>query len=145
MKFSIKDFFSICDQIRSFLRTWSRLLNKSLMENFIFCAEHELVRWCSCKCLQHSTSSLTSFCIYCILGTRFNNLQVLNIHIPENIKNTETVQNSKTFSNHITQKNSFKCFYAAFWCLKNALKLLLTLGWMIETETWYLYSEDVCE
>ena len=33
MKFSIKDFFSKCDQIRSFLRIWSHLLNKSLMEN----------------------------------------------------------------------------------------------------------------
>ena len=38
MKFSSKDFFSKCDQIRSFLRIWSRLLKKSLMENFIFCA-----------------------------------------------------------------------------------------------------------
>ena len=38
MKFSIKDFFSKCDQIRSFLRICSHLLKKSLMENFIFCA-----------------------------------------------------------------------------------------------------------
>ena len=38
MKFSIKDFFSKCDQIRSFLQIWLRLLKKSLMENFIFCA-----------------------------------------------------------------------------------------------------------
>ena len=38
MKFSIKDFFGKCDQIRYFLRIWSDLLNKSLMENFIFCA-----------------------------------------------------------------------------------------------------------
>ena len=38
MKFSIKDFCSKCDQIRSFLRIWSHLLKKSLMENFIFCA-----------------------------------------------------------------------------------------------------------
>ena len=37
MKFSIKDFFSKCDQIGSFLRIWSDLLKKSLMENFIFC------------------------------------------------------------------------------------------------------------
>ena len=36
MKFSIKDFFSKRDQIRSFLRIWSHLLKKSLMENFIF-------------------------------------------------------------------------------------------------------------
>ena len=38
MKFSIKDFFSKCDQIRSIMRIWSHLLNKSLMENFTFCA-----------------------------------------------------------------------------------------------------------
>ena len=33
MKFSIKDFYSKCDQIRSFLRIWSHLLKKLLMEN----------------------------------------------------------------------------------------------------------------
>ena len=38
MKFSIKDFFSKCDQIRSFLQISSHLLKKSLMENFSFCA-----------------------------------------------------------------------------------------------------------
>ena len=38
IKFSIKDLFSKCDQIRSFLRIWSHLLKKSLIENFIFCA-----------------------------------------------------------------------------------------------------------
>ena len=38
MKFYFKDFFSKCDQIRSFLRIWSHLLKKSLMENVIFCA-----------------------------------------------------------------------------------------------------------
>ena len=38
MKFSVKDFFSKCDQIRSFLWIWSHLLKKSLMENFILCA-----------------------------------------------------------------------------------------------------------
>ena len=38
MKFSIKDFYSKCDQILSFLRIWSYLLKKSLMENFIFCS-----------------------------------------------------------------------------------------------------------
>ena len=37
MKFSIKDFFSKCGFSR-FLRIWSHLLKKSLMENFIFCA-----------------------------------------------------------------------------------------------------------
>ena len=37
MKFSIKDFFSKCDQIRSFLQIWSYLLKNSLMKKFIFC------------------------------------------------------------------------------------------------------------
>ena len=36
MKFSIKDFFSKCDQMRSFLRIWPYLLKKYLMEIFIF-------------------------------------------------------------------------------------------------------------
>ena len=38
MKFSIKESFSKLDQIRSFLRIWSHLLKKFLIENFIFCA-----------------------------------------------------------------------------------------------------------
>ena len=38
MKLSIKDFSSKCNQIHSFLRIWFHLLEKSLMENFIFCA-----------------------------------------------------------------------------------------------------------
>ena len=38
MKFSIKYFFSKCDQICRKLQIWSQLLKKSLMENFIFCA-----------------------------------------------------------------------------------------------------------
>ena len=37
-KFFINDFFSKCDQILRKLRIRSHLLNKSLMENFIFCA-----------------------------------------------------------------------------------------------------------
>ena len=36
MKFSIKDFFPKCGQIRRKLRIWSHLLKKSLMENFVF-------------------------------------------------------------------------------------------------------------
>ena len=36
MKFSIKDFFSKCDQIRKKLPIWSHLVNKSFMENYIF-------------------------------------------------------------------------------------------------------------
>ena len=45
MKFSITDFFSKCDQIRRKLRIWSHLQNKSLMENFNFCAVHKKMNW----------------------------------------------------------------------------------------------------
>ena len=38
MKFSIKVFFSKCDQIRSFLWIFFTFTEKTLMENFIFCA-----------------------------------------------------------------------------------------------------------
>ena len=38
MKFSIKDFFSKCDQTCKKRRIWSNLLKKFWMENFIFCA-----------------------------------------------------------------------------------------------------------
>ena len=38
MKFSMKTFFSKCDQIRIKQRIWSHLLTKSLIENFTFCA-----------------------------------------------------------------------------------------------------------
>ena len=37
MKFTIKGFFSKCDQIHRNLRISSHLLRKSWMENFIFC------------------------------------------------------------------------------------------------------------
>ena len=40
MKFSVKDFFSQCDQIRRKQCIWSCLLKKSIMKNFIFlCSE----------------------------------------------------------------------------------------------------------
>ena len=44
IKFSIEDFFSKCDQIRSFLRIWLYLLKNSLIENFIFCAVYIAIR-----------------------------------------------------------------------------------------------------
>ena len=36
MKFSIKDFFSKCDQTHKKLQIWSHLLKKSLIKNFFF-------------------------------------------------------------------------------------------------------------
>ena len=44
MKLSIKDFFSKCDQIRSFLWIWTHLLKKSLTRNFIFlCSDPSVI------------------------------------------------------------------------------------------------------
>ena len=48
IKFPIKDYFSKCDQNRSFLQIWSHLLKKSFMKNFIYCALKVLtVTWVS--------------------------------------------------------------------------------------------------
>ena len=42
MKFSIKDLFGKCGQIRRKLLIWSHLLNKSLLETFIFVQRKKL-------------------------------------------------------------------------------------------------------
>ena len=55
MKFSIKDFFSKCDQVYRELRIWSHLLKKPMTENFIFCVV--FVGDCSCTCRCETTFS----------------------------------------------------------------------------------------
>ena len=52
MKFSIKDFVSKCDQIRSFLRIWSHLLKKFLMKNCFFV---------QCETAWHGTNNESCF------------------------------------------------------------------------------------
>ena len=50
LKFSIKYFFSKCDQIRRKLRIWSHLLKKSFIENFNFlCSVCSLRLYSSCQ------------------------------------------------------------------------------------------------
>ena len=44
-KKSLMVFFIKCDQTRRFLQTWWYLLNKSLMENFPFCAVIFMILW----------------------------------------------------------------------------------------------------
>ena len=46
MKFSIKDFFSKCDQIHRRMLIWLHLLKKSLLENFICCAVKSELKRC---------------------------------------------------------------------------------------------------
>ena len=57
MKFSTEDFFSKYDQIR----TWSHLLKKSLMENFISCAVYSVIE-SECSYCFISEGILESFC-----------------------------------------------------------------------------------
>ena len=57
MTFSMKDLFCKCDQIRSFLRIWSYLLKKSLMENFSFCVVNKTI-WSTSKYYQYKDSVL---------------------------------------------------------------------------------------
>ena len=66
MKFSITDFFSKCDQ--SFLRIWSHLLKKSVLENFIFCAV-------LCLCRSHTNIKMESF------ATIVNGLLLQSLHL----------------------------------------------------------------
>ena len=60
MKFSITDFFSKCDQIRSFLRIWLHLLKKSITENFIFCAVFFAHCWSGCLFLWYSCNIIVN-------------------------------------------------------------------------------------
>ena len=46
MKFSITYFFRKCNQIRCFLRIWSHLLKKSILENFIFLCSERFYQHC---------------------------------------------------------------------------------------------------
>ena len=45
MNISINDFFGKYEQIHKKLQIWSHLVQKYLMENFIFCAVVETERW----------------------------------------------------------------------------------------------------
>ena len=53
MRFSMKDFFSKCDQIRRKLWIWSHLMKKSLMENLILCEDTPKI------CLEISLETIT--------------------------------------------------------------------------------------
>ena len=57
MTLSIKDFFSKCDQIRSFLKIWLHLLKTSLIEHFMFCAV-EFIQACMTILLHRRNQTL---------------------------------------------------------------------------------------
>ena len=58
MKFPIKDLFSKCDQIRRKLLIWSRLMKKTVIENFNFWAGLALL-------LMRPSISSNTFNVYC--------------------------------------------------------------------------------
>ena len=90
MKFSIKDFFSKYVQIR-WLRIWSHLLKKSLMENFIFCAV-----------LVFHTEGLKTFCRIIFKLTLFFSLK-LKQHFSSNTGHTFSHSESLTAKNAIVK------------------------------------------
>ena len=83
MKFSINDFFSKYDQIRRKLRIWSRLLKKSLMENFIFCPVIPLTDVWFCLSFRSFFLYVTDFLWHMFSGipgcNPFNNFAALKL------------------------------------------------------------------
>ena len=70
MKFSIKDFFSKCNQIPRKLRIWSQLLKNTLMENSSFSYEfmcqqfgHTWIHWSDHHCKRQTISGGNFFCL----------------------------------------------------------------------------------
>ena len=59
MKFCIKDFFNRYVQTRSFLRIWSHLLEKCLMERFIFWAVKAFSRSFSVQIFHNGKTNYT--------------------------------------------------------------------------------------
>ena len=78
-KFSITDLFSKCDQIRWKLWIWSQLLNKSVMENFTFCA------------VNPTSNSQTTFAI---TDTK-RNVTFVTLSTQEQLNNSKSLQQLK--------------------------------------------------
>ena len=78
MKFSIKDFFTKCDQICRKLPIWSHLLNIFLMVNFIFCTVSPCI---DKKILVHKINFLILFIWFQFRLIRRENLQILHLYL----------------------------------------------------------------
>ena len=109
MKFSIKDFFSKCDQIRRSVRIWPHLLKKSLMKNFIFCGVQETYNLCLGRRIQvNSRSYSRMFSQIKILHIRQKVHQTCHcsvfLRISIFLTNCEKIVGSNSF---ITSKNWF--------------------------------------
>ena len=87
LRFYIKDFFSKCDQIRSFRRIWSYLLKRSLMKNLIFCVVLPM------KIL--TLQDIIKFIILKLIHFYYNNDQSLKL-VESVFTNNESVNRYKT-------------------------------------------------
>ena len=96
MKFSTKDFFSECDQIRCKLWIWTHLPKKSLMENFFFCAFiTRIPPLCQMTTNTFSKKAFKNFCVGPKNSLKLNcnlvaSLPVGNYMLKINNRNTRT-------------------------------------------------------
>ena len=101
--------FSKCDHIRSFLRIWSHLLKKSLIESFIFCAVIDLI---ARSYLDHSS-------INRMKSTSKN--EIPSITSSSNFCGTNA-EKYLNFCVHLTQKSCY-FWYDSFSTCKNSCKV----------------------
>ena len=87
LKSSIKDFFSKYDQIRRKLRIWPRLLKKSLMENFIFCAVKKYLMITSYNGWKFHTMILREYYVTMTLRKYYATMEILWICFNESLQN----------------------------------------------------------
>ena len=97
MMFSMKDFFSKCEQIRRNLRICSHLLKKSLIENFIYCAVSSKKVF-----LEVSQYSLENICV----GVFFN--KVAGFGLKLYLKETSTQMFSCEYCEIFTSRFFFR-------------------------------------
>ena len=86
MKFLIKNFFSKCDQIHSFLRIWSHLLKKSLIEKFISRAVASVRKQLFLNCLEY-VQKQQSRGAYKKIPTKFSKKMLRSFHLVNFISN----------------------------------------------------------
>ena len=106
MKFSIKDFFSKCDQIHRKLQIWSYLLEKSLMESFNFCAVKTLRKMYLSAMFPHPEISW--------IPSRHLLVQSQQWKHQNNMRNLFKVNNVNDNQNDVSDK--FETFFWCFYC-----------------------------
>ena len=101
-KFSIKDFFSKCDQIRRWI--WSHLLKKSLIENLIFRA---VLVFGSAKLLWMTWPCLKKFRKIYHSHTMHKKCKILHFQT-DLVTFTEEILNGKLYFLHSDKHGSFQ-------------------------------------